>query len=319
MVPESIVTSNLTRVNRYGMVRKTNRTLHMANMRQLKIVRKTTPRDAQSVDIHLNEIGKIKLITPQREIELAIKIKQGNIRALQELCRANLRFVVSVAKQYQGQGLQLPDLISEGNVGLVKAAKRFDETRGFKFISYAVWWIRQSILQAIAEQARIVRLPLNQLGSINKINKAFAKLEQKFERAPSPAELASVVDLPAETTELYMTKARRHSSIDAPLKDGEEITMLDVLKNDSLSEPEDAINRDDLRLEIIRCMEVLPERDRLILMLWFGIGREYSLTLEEIGEELGVTRECVRQRKERALNHLRRPYTSERLRPYICN
>lgn len=238
---------------------------------------------------------------------------------MQELCRANLRFVVSVAKQYQGQGLPLPDLISEGNVGLVKAAKRFDETRGFKFISYAVWWIRQSILQAIAEQARIVRLPLNQLGSINKINKAFAKIEEMFERAPSPTELASVVDLPAETTELYMTKARRHISVDAPLREGIEVTLLDTLVNNGVPEPEDAINRDDLQLEIIRCMKVLPERDRLILMLWFGIGREHSLTLEEIGEELGVTRECVRQRKERALNHLRRPYTSERLRPYVCN
>lgn len=290
----------------------------MARMRQLKISKQVTNRDTPSLDKYLTEIGKVKLITAQEEVELARRIKEGDNEALEALCKANLRFVVSVAKQYQGQGLTLPDLISEGNLGLIKAAARFDETRGFKFISYAVWWIRQQILQSLAEQARIVRLPLNKIGSINKINKAFAKLEQDHERAPTAYELAEVLEMTLEEVKSSLNNSGRHLSIDAPLREGEESgTMLDLMKNQDLPDPEEAMMTDSLRTEIDRSLDALGPREADVIRLYFGLRGNQPHTLEEIGQKFELTRERVRQIKEKAIRRLKHTGRSHTLRAYL--
>ena len=291
-------------------------TLFQDLMRQLKITKSITNRESASLDKYLQEIGKEELITVEEEVELAQRIKKGDRAALEKLTRANLRFVVSVAKQYQNQGLSLPDLINEGNLGLIKAAEKFDETRGFKFISYAVWWIRQSILQALAEQSRIVRLPLNQVGSLNKINKAFARFEQEFERTPSPEELSVVLELPKEKIADTLRVSGRHVSVDAPFIEGEDNSLLDVLiNNDSPIADRDLI-KESLCTEIERSLSTLTERERDIIKYFFGIGQQ-EMTLEEIGDRFGLTRERVRQIKEKAIRRLRHTSRSKLLKSYL--
>ncbi len=285
-------------------------------MRQLKITKSITNRESASLDKYLQEIGKEELITVEEEVELAQRIKKGDQAALEKLTRANLRFVVSVAKQYQNQGLSLPDLINEGNLGLIKAAEKFDETRGFKFISYAVWWIRQSILQALAEQSRIVRLPLNQVGSLNKINKAFSKFEQEHERKPSPEELAESLDLPADKVADTLRVSGRHVSVDAPFVDGEDNSLLDVLINNDSPNADKALMMESLAKEIHRALATLTERESDIIRLFFGIGCQ-EMTLEEIGERFGLTRERVRQIKEKAIRRLRHTSRSKLLKSYL--
>ncbi|MCF8358433.1 MAG: RNA polymerase sigma factor RpoD/SigA [Prolixibacteraceae bacterium] len=285
-------------------------------MRQLKITKSITNRESASLDKYLQEIGKEELITVEEEVELAQRIKKGDHAALEKLTRANLRFVVSVAKQYQNQGLSLPDLINEGNLGLIKAAEKFDETRGFKFISYAVWWIRQSILQALAEQSRIVRLPLNQVGSLNKINKAFSKFEQEHERKPSPEELADSLELPAEKVADTLKVSGRHISVDAPFVDGEDNSLLDVLPNSDSPNADKKLIMESLSREIDRALATLTERESDIIRLFFGIGCQ-EMTLEEIGERFGLTRERVRQIKEKAIRRLRHTTRSKMLKTYL--
>ncbi len=286
-------------------------------MRQLKITKSITNRESASLDKYLQEIGREELITAEEEVILAKKIKDGDQSALEKLTRANLRFVVSVAKQYQNQGLSLPDLINEGNLGLIKAARRFDETRGFKFISYAVWWIRQSILQALAEQSRIVRLPLNQVGSLNKINKAFSKLEQQFEREPTADELAEVLDLPIDKVSDTMKVSGRHVSMDAPFANGEESSLLDVLVNLDSPKADTGLMNESLSKEIDRALSTLTERERDVVKLFFGIGLNHGLTLEEIGDKFDLTRERVRQIKEKAIRRLRHRSRSKLLQQYL--
>ena len=286
-------------------------------MRQLKITKSITNRDSQSLDKYLTEISREEMINAEQEVELAKLIKKGDQRALDKLVRANLRFVVSVAKQYQNQGLTLPDLINEGNLGLIKAAQRFDETRGFKFISYAVWWIRQSILQAIAEQSRIVRLPLNQVGSLNKINKAYAQLEQQFERPPVADELASALEIPEEKVKDTMSVSGRHVSVDAPLKEDEDFSLLDLISNNESPSADGHLMRESLQKEIERSLETLTERERDVIRLFFGIGMNHGLTLEEIGDKFDLTRERVRQIKEKAIRRLRQHSRSRLLKMYL--
>ncbi|MBL4585796.1 MAG: sigma-70 family RNA polymerase sigma factor [Flavobacteriales bacterium] len=286
-------------------------------MRQLKITKSITNRESASFDKYLQEIGKEELITADMEVILAQRIKQGDQSALEKLTKANLRFVVSVAKQYQNQGLSLPDLINEGNLGLIKAGQRFDETRGFKFISYAVWWIRQSILQALAEQSRIVRLPLNQVGSLNKINKAFSKLEQEFEREPSASELAEALDIPEEKVAGTMRIAGRHVSMDAPFVQGEDNSLLDVLVNHDSLQADSALMTESLQKEIERSLATLTERERDVVKLFYGIAMSHGLTLEEIGAEFDLTRERVRQIKEKAIRRLRHTSRSKLLKAYL--
>ena len=285
-------------------------------MRQLKITKSITNRESASLDKYLQEIGKEDLITVEEEVELAQRIRKGDQKALEKLTRANLRFVVSVAKQYQNQGLSLPDLINEGNLGLIKAAEKFDETRGFKFISYAVWWIRQSILQALAEQSRIVRLPLNQVGSLNKINKAFSRFEQENERRPSPEELADSLDLPAEKVADTLRGSGRHISVDAPFVEGEDNSLLDVLVNDDSPIADRTLINESLSTEVERALSTLTERERDIIKLFFGINTQ-EMTLEEIGEKFGLTRERVRQIKEKAIRRLRHSSRSKLLKTYL--
>lgn len=288
------------------------------SMRQLKITKSITNRESQSLEKYLQEIGKVELITPEEEVSLAIRIRQGDQPALEKLTKANLRFVVSVAKQYQNQGLSLSDLINEGNLGLIKAAQRFDETRGFKFISYAVWWIRQSILQALAEQSRIVRLPLNKVGLSNKINKAYSQLEQEYEREPSPDELATILEINTEEVEATLGVSARHVSMDAPFIDGEDNTLLDVLANpNSASADSDLAHKDSLRLEIERSLNTLTERQKDVIKLYFGIGIENQMSLEDIGEKFGLTRERVRQIKDKAITKLRSTSRCRLLRNYL--
>ena len=285
-------------------------------MRQLKITKSITNRESASLDKYLQEIGKEDLITVEEEVELAQRIRKGDQKALEKLTRANLRFVVSAAKQYQNQGLSLPDLINEGNLGLIKAAEKFDETRGFKFISYAVWWIRQSILQALAEQSRIVRLPLNQVGSLNKINKAFSRFEQENERRPSPEELADSLDLPAEKVADTLRVSGRHISVDAPFVEGEDNSLLDVLVNDDSPIADRTLINESLSTEVERALSTLTERERDIIKLFFGINTQ-EMTLEEIGEKFGLTRERVRQIKEKAIRRLRHSSRSKLLKTYL--
>ena len=286
-------------------------------MRQLKITKSITNRESASLDKYLQEIGREELITAEEEVALAKRIRDGDQVALEKMTKANLRFVVSVAKQYQNQGLSLPDLINEGNLGLIKAAKRFDETRGFKFISYAVWWIRQSILQALAEQSRIVRLPLNQVGSLNKINKAFSKLEQEFEREPSAEELAKILELPEDKVADTMKVSGRHVSMDAPLVNGEENSLLDVLVNQDSPRADHSLMSESLQREIERSLSTLTERERDVIKLFFGIGLNHGLTLEEIGAKFDLTRERVRQIKEKAISRLRHSSRSKLLKAYL--
>lgn len=287
-------------------------------MRQLKITKSITNRESQSLEKYLQEIGKVDLLTPEEEVDLAQRIKQGDQIALEKLTKANLRFVVSVAKQYQNQGLSLSDLINEGNLGLIKAAQRFDETRGFKFISYAVWWIRQSILQALAEQSRIVRLPLNKVGSLNKINRAFSELEQEFEREPSSEELAELLEIPTEEVETTLGVAARHVSMDAPFVDGEDNSLLDVLENSKTPKTDKELEyNNSLSTEIERSLSTLTERQCDVIKLYFGIGVEHPLSLEDIGERFGLTRERVRQIKDKAINKLRSASRSKLLKNYL--
>lgn len=286
-------------------------------MRQLKITKQVTNRETASLDKYLQEIGKVELITADEEVELAQKIRQGDRAALEKLTKANLRFVVSVSKQYQNQGLSLPDLINEGNLGLIKAAQRFDETRGFKFISYAVWWIRQSILQALAEQSRIVRLPLNKIGAINKINKTYAKLEQKFEREPNAKEIAEALDITEAEVKESMKNAGRHISMDAPLIQDEDNNMYDVLKSDEVITPEKELLYESLRKEIDRAISTLTSREADIVRFYFGLNGSHPLTLEEIGEKFDLTRERVRQIKERAIRRLKHTSRSKILKSYL--
>ncbi|MDR0667160.1 MAG: RNA polymerase sigma factor RpoD/SigA [Prevotellaceae bacterium] len=286
-------------------------------MRQLKITKSITNRESASLDKYLQEIGREELITVEDEVELAQRIKRGDQEALEKLTRANLRFVVSVAKQYQNQGLSLPDLINEGNLGLIKAAEKFDETRGFKFISYAVWWIRQSILQALAEQSRIVRLPLNQVGSLNKINKALAKFEQEHERLPSPEELADLLEIPKEKIMDTLRVSGRHVSVDAPFVEGEDNSLLDVLVNTDSPNADRGLINESLSTEIERALSTLTEREREIVKCFFGIGGASELTLEEIGDKFELTRERVRQIKEKAIRRLRHSTRSRLLKTYL--
>lgn len=285
-------------------------------MRQLKITKSITNRESASLDKYLQEIGREELVSPEEEVELAQRIRKGDQQALEKLTRANLRFVVSVAKQYQNQGLSLPDLINEGNLGLIKAAEKFDETRGFKFISYAVWWIRQSILQALAEQSRIVRLPLNQVGSLNKINKALGTFEQKNERLPSTEELADIIGVPGEKIADTLRVSGRHVSVDAPFVEGEDNSLLDVLPNDDSPMADRGLDGESLSTEIDRALQVLTPREREIIKSFFGIGCQ-EMTLEEIGEKLDLTRERVRQIKERAIRMLKKPSASKHLKTYL--
>ncbi len=286
-------------------------------MRQLKITKQVTNRETASLDKYLQEIGKVDLITADEEVELAQRIKAGDQLALEKLTKANLRFVVSVAKQYQNQGLTLPDLINEGNLGLIKAAQRFDETRGFKFISYAVWWIRQSILQALAEQSRIVRLPLNKIGSINKINKMFAYLEQAHERPPSAEEIAKELDMTISDVKESMKNSGRHVSMDAPLVEGEDSNLYDVLRSGESPSPDRALLHESLRTEIERALETLTPREADVVRLYFGLGDQHPMTLEEIGETFDLTRERVRQIKEKAIRRLKHTTRSKILKTYL--
>jgi RNA polymerase primary sigma factor len=286
-------------------------------MRQLKISKQITNRESQSLDKYLTEIGKVDLITAEVEVELAKRIREGDEVALEKLTKANLRFVVSVAKQYQNNGLTLGDLINEGNVGLIKAAKRFDEKRGFKFISYAVWWIRQSIMQALAEQSRIVRLPLNRVGSLNKINRTFAELEQKFQREPSTEEIAEVLDITSEDVQDNLKVAGRHISMDAPFVNGEDNSLLDVLTDSNESKPDTALMTDSLSVEVQRALSTLTEREAEVIGLYFGLNNGAAMTLEEIGEKFSLTRERVRQIKEKATRRLRHSSRSKTLKSYL--
>ena len=283
----------------------------------MKISKQFTYRESQSLDKYLQEIGKVDLLTAEEEIELAIKIKEGDKKALEKLTKANLRFVVSVAKQYQNQGLSLGDLINEGNLGLIKAGKRFDETRGFKFISYAVWWIRQSILQALAEQSRIVRLPLNRVGALSKIGRAYSNLEQEFEREPSADELADELDMDVKEVTDTLKISSKHVSVDAPFASGEENRLLDVMKNDEQPSPDNMLLSESLKTEIARALSSLPEREAEVLRLYYGIETEHAMTLEEIGEKFNLTRERVRQIKEKAIRRLRHASKSKHLRTYL--
>ncbi len=287
-------------------------------MRQLKITKSITNRESQSLDKYLQEIGREELITAEMEVELAQRIKNGDQLALEKLTKANLRFVVSVAKQYQNQGLTLPDLINEGNLGLIKAAQRFDETRGFKFISYAVWWIRQSILQALAEQSRIVRLPLNKIGSINKINRAFSDLEQKYGRPPTPEEIAESLDITIEEVKQSIKNNGRHLSMDAPLKDSEDSNnMYEVMSSDSSPKPDKQLMNESLRREIERSLSTLTPREADVIRLYFGLSGKHPMTLEEIGEKFDLTRERVRQIKEKSIRRLKHTSRSKLLKSYL--
>jgi len=286
-------------------------------MRQLKITKQVTNRETASLDKYLQEIGKVYLITADEEVELAQRIKAGDQIALEKLTKANLRFVVSVAKQYQNQGLTLPDLINEGNLGLIKAAQRFDETRGFKFISYAVWWIRQSILQALAEQSRIVRLPLNKIGSINKINKTFAFLEQSHERPPSAEEIAKELDMTINDVKESLKNSGRHVSMDAPLVEGEDSNLYDVLNSGESPNPDRTLLHESLRTEIERALETLTPREADVVRLYFGLANQHAMTLEEIGETFDLTRERVRQIKEKAIRRLKHTSRSKILKTYL--
>ncbi len=288
------------------------------SMRQLKISKSITNRESQSLEKYLQEIGKVELISPEEEVKLAIRIKQGDMKALDRLTKANLRFVVSVAKQYQNQGLSLPDLINEGNLGLIKAAQRFDETRGFKFISYAVWWIRQSILQALAEQSRIVRLPLNKVGLTNRINKAFQQLEQEYEREPSAEELAELLELDTEEVAATLGMSARHVSMDSPISEGEDSTLVDVMMNPNAELADEEIaNKQSLKLEIERSLNTLTERQQEVIRYFFGIGIDHPMSLEDIGDRFCLTRERVRQIKDKAINRLRNASRSKLLRSYL--
>ncbi len=286
-------------------------------MRQLKIIKQVTNRESKSLDKYLQDISKIELITADEEVELAQRIKSGDQAALEKLTNANLRFVVSVAKQYQNQGLTLPDLINEGNVGLVKAAKRFDETRGFKFISYAVWWIRQSILQALAEQSRVVRLPLNKIGSINKIKKTFSYLEQAHERPPSAEEIARELDMTVTEVKQSMKNTGRHVSMDAPLKEGEDSNLYDVMKAGESPRPDKELMHESLYTEINRALDTLSPREADVVRLYYGIGQQPSMTLEEIGSTFDLTRERVRQIREKAIRKLRHSSKCKILKTYL--
>jgi RNA polymerase primary sigma factor len=288
------------------------------SMRQLKITKSITNRESQSLEKYLQEIGKVELITPEEEVKLAIRIKQGDQKALDKLTKANLRFVVSVAKQYQNQGLTLPDLINEGNLGLIKAAQRFDETRGFKFISYAVWWIRQSILQALAEQSRIVRLPLNKVGLTNRIQKAYSQLEQQFEREPSPEELAEVLELDIEEVRSTIGIGGRHVSVDTPLSEGEDNTLIDVMENTNADRAETNIEHNEsLKIDIDRSLQTLTERQKEVICFFFGIGVDHPMSLEDIGDRFSLTRERVRQIKDKAITKLRSNSGAKSLRNYL--
>ncbi len=287
-------------------------------MRQLKITKSITNRESQSLEKYLQEIGKVELISAEEEVKLAERIRNGDQAALEKLTKANLRFVVSVAKQYQNQGLTLPDLINEGNLGLIKAAQRFDETRGFKFISYAVWWIRQSILQALAEQSRIVRLPLNKVGLTNRISKAYSQLEQEFEREPTPEELAMFLVIETEEVAATLGVAARHVSMDQPLSEGEEGTLIDVLVNRDAPEADsDLAIRDSLKMEIERSLSILTDRQREVIQYFFGIGIDHPLSLEDIGERFHLTRERVRQIKDKAITRLRSTSRCEMLKSFL--
>ena len=287
-------------------------------MRQLKITKSITNRESASFEKYLQEIGKEELITAQEEVELARRIRQGDQKALEKLVRANLRFVVSVAKQYQTQGLSLPDLINEGNLGLIKAAKKFDETRGFKFISYAVWWIRQSILQALAEQSRIVRLPLNKVGLTNRIAKAYSMLEQQYEREPSPEELAEVLELDIEEVRSTIGIGGRHVSVDTPLSEGEDNTLIDVMENHNADRAETNIEHNEsLKIDIDRSLKTLTERQKEVICFFFGIGVDHPMSLEDIGDRFSLTRERVRQIKDKAITKLRSNSGAKSLRNYL--
>ncbi|MCW3107562.1 MAG: polymerase sigma factor RpoD/SigA [Segetibacter sp.] len=288
------------------------------SMRQLKITKSITNRESQSLEKYLQEIGKVELIAPEEEVALAIRIKEGDQKALERLTKANLRFVVSVAKQYQNQGLTLPDLINEGNLGLIKAAQRFDETRGFKFISYAVWWIRQSILQALAEQSRIVRLPLNKVGLTNRISKAYQMLEQEFEREPTAEELAELLEISAEEVATTLQMGTRHVSVDSPLGDGEDNTLIDVLVNQNADQADaKLVHGESLRMEIDRSLRALTERQKNVICFFYGIGVDHPLSLEDIGERYSLTRERVRQIKDKAITKLRTTSRCKELRVYL--
>ena len=286
-------------------------------MRQLKITKQVTNRETASLDKYLQEIGKVDLITAEEEVELAQRIKAGDQFALEKLTKANLRFVVSVAKQYQNQGLTLPDLINEGNLGLIKAAQRFDETRGFKFISYAVWWIRQSVLQALAEHSRIVRLPLNRVGTISKINKASERLEQEFERTPRADELAHQFDMTVNDVKESLKNSGRHVSMDAPLVEGEDSNLYDVLNSGESPNPDRQLLHESLRTEIERALDTLTPREADVVRLYFGLGNQHAMTLEEIGETFDLTRERVRQIKEKAIRRLKHTSRSKILKTYL--
>ncbi len=285
-------------------------------MRQLKITKSITNRNSDSLEKYLHDIGKEELISPEEEVELAKRIKQGDQDALEKLTKANLRFVVSVAKQYQHQGLSLPDLINEGNLGLIKAAKKFDETKGFKFISYAVWWIRQCILQALAEQSRIVRLPLNKIGALNKINKAFSQLEQEHEREPSPEEVAKILELPEGKVAGTLELSGRHLSVDAPFQDGEENSLLDVLPSSDTPSTDNKLIEESLSKEIERTLNTLPEKESSVIRAFYGIGTK-PMSLEEIGQTIGISRERTRQIKEKAIKHLRQKSKNKLLKTYL--
>ena len=288
------------------------------SMRQLKITKSITNRESQSLEKYLQEIGKVELISPEEEVKLATLIKQGCQKSLDRLTKANLRFVVSVAKQYQNQGLSLPDLINEGNLGLIKAAQRFDETRGFKFISYAVWWIRQSILQSLAEQSRIVRLPLNKVGLTNRIQKAYSLLEQQFEREPSAEELAELLEMDVEEVSASLGISARHVSVDTPLSEGEDNTLLDVLENPNAEKTDAQLDhKDSLKIEIDRSLKTLTERQKEVICFFFGIGVDHPMSLEDIGERFHLTRERVRQIKDKAITKLRATNRCKLLRTYL--
>ncbi len=288
------------------------------SMRQLKITKSITNRESQSLEKYLQEIGKVELIMPEEEVQLAIQIKNGDQKALDRLVKSNLRFVVSVAKQYQNQGLSLSDLINEGNLGLIKAALRFDETKGFKFISYAVWWIRQSILQALAEQSRIVRLPLNKVGLTNKISKAYQQLEQEYEREPNAQELALFLDMPVEEVIATMSVGFRHVSMDTPISDGEGGTLMDLMENTNASRTDEKLEHfESLHVEIARSLQTLTDRQKAVLCFFFGIGVDHALSLEDIGSRFNLTRERVRQIKDKAINKLQSANRSKQLRVYL--